>query len=48
MNRNDSPRLTIKLYEILREILLNRSLLSNYSNEFLDGLMIDEENFVKV
>lgn len=47
MNRNDSPRLTIKLYEIFREILQNKSLLSNFSIEFLDGLVIDDENFVQ-
>lgn len=46
MNRNDSPRLTIKLYEIFREILQNKSLLSNFSIEFLDGLVIEDENFV--
>ncbi len=46
MNRNDSPRLTVKLYEILREILQNKSLLSNFSTEFLDGLVIEDENFV--
>ncbi len=43
MNRNDSSNLTCKLYDILREIVSNRSVLDNFSSDFLDFLNSDGE-----
>ena len=46
MNRNDSPRLTNKLYDICREIICNKSSFDNFPNEFLESLTNDEEPYV--
>ena len=47
MNRNDSPRLTNKLYELLKDIVNNKGVLEKYTPEFLENLQIDEESYVK-
>lgn len=46
MNRNDSPRLSNKLYEIIKDITLNGNGLDKYSSEFLESLQNDEESYV--
>jgi hypothetical protein len=48
MNRNDSSNIPNRLYEILREIVSNRSALDNFSNEFLDYLNCDQEPAVNI
>ncbi len=46
MNRNDSPRISNKLYEILKDILNNKNILDNFSNDFIENIMTDEEFYV--
>ena len=46
MNRNDSPRLTNKLYEIIKDIVTNKDSLDNFSSDFIESLENDEEIFV--
>ncbi len=46
MNRNDSPRLSNKLYEILKDIFNNKSLLDNFTADFCDSLKCEDEMFV--
>ena len=46
MNRNDSPRLTNRLYDIVKDILTNKNTLDNYSLDFIEGILIEDENFV--
>jgi hypothetical protein len=46
MNRNDSPRLSNKLYEILRDIMSNKNALDKFTPEFLESFLSDEESFV--
>ncbi len=46
MNRNDSPRLTDKLYEIIKDVVSNKNSLDNFSSEFLDSLQSEEDTYV--
>ena len=46
MNRNDSPRLKNKLYEVLKEIFTSKNLLEKFSFEFKESLIGDDDNFV--
>jgi len=46
MNRNDSPR-SYKLFEIIKEIFFNKNILDNFSNEFKESLITEEEIYVK-
>lgn len=43
MNKNDSPRIGSKLYEIMKDIINNKNILDNFSADFLDSLSSDEE-----
>ncbi len=45
MNRNESPRVSNKLYEILRELLNNKCLLDNFSQEFCGSIKCEEETY---
>ena len=45
MLKIDSPRISNKLYEIMKEVLLSNTLV-NYSKEFIESLISDEENYV--
>jgi hypothetical protein len=44
MLKIDSPRISNKLYDIMREVLLSKTL-DKFSKEFLDSLNVDEENY---
>lgn len=46
MNRNESPRVSNKLYEILKDIITIKDLVDNFSSEFCDKLKSDDEMFV--
>lgn len=46
MNRNDSPRLINKLYEILKEIFSTKNLLEKFISEFKESLVSDDEHYV--
>jgi hypothetical protein len=46
MNRNDSPRVSNKLYEIVKDIINNKNVLDNFSSDFLDSIQSEEELFV--
>ena len=46
MNRNDSPRVSIRLYEILKEIFNNNGILDNFTIEFCEKMRGDDEMFV--
>jgi hypothetical protein len=46
MNRNESPRVSIKLYEMTKDILITKSLVENYSTDFVDSLTGDDEILV--
>lgn len=46
MNKNDSPRLSNKLYEILRDILTSKTLFDKFSREFVENLNLEEEAYV--
>jgi len=45
MNRNESPRVSNKLYEILRELLNNKCLLENFSQEFCERIKSEDEGY---
>ena len=46
MLRNDSPRISNKMFEILKEIITNKVSLNKFSNEFLEMLNAQEESHV--
>jgi len=46
MLRNDSPRISHKMFEILKEIITNKVSLNKFSNEFLEMLNAQEESHV--
>jgi hypothetical protein len=45
MLKIDSPRISNKLYEIMKDVLLSNSLVK-FCKEFVDNLFADDENFV--
>lgn len=44
MNRNDSPRLSNKIYEIVKDIFSKNSL-DKFSSEFIESMISEKENF---
>jgi len=46
MNRNDSPRLINKLYELIKEVFSGKNLLEKYTQEFKESLISDDEYYV--
>jgi hypothetical protein len=46
MNRNESPRLSNKLYEILLDIITIKGLINNFSSEFCEKLKNDDDMYV--
>lgn len=44
-NQNHSPRLFRKLYEMTKEILFNKELLTKYNSEFIESINISEDSF---
>jgi len=46
MLRNDSPRISNKMYEIIKEIITNKISLNKFSKEFLEMLYTSEESHV--
>lgn len=47
MNRNDSPRLKNKLYEIIKEIFSSKNSLEKFTSEFKESLLSDDDHFVQ-
>lgn len=45
MLKIDSPRISNKLYEIMKEVLISNSLVK-FSKEFVENLLSEEENYV--
>ncbi len=46
MNRNDSPRVSIKLYEITKDIFHHKSILDAFSKDFVKSLISDDDSYV--
>ncbi len=46
MNRNDSPRLINKLYELIKDIFSKKNLLEKYPQEFKESLISYDEHCV--
>jgi hypothetical protein len=46
MNRNESPRVSNKLYEILKEIIIVKGLIDNFSLDFCEKLKCEDEMFI--
>lgn len=46
MNRNESPRLINKLYEIIKEIFSTKNLLDKFTIEFKQSLVCDDDHYV--
>jgi len=47
-NDSNSPRIKNKLYEILKEIFTGRNILDKFSSEFIESIISEEENYVKI
>ncbi len=46
MNRNDSPRSINKLYDLVKDIFTSKLSLDKYSQEFIESLVNEDDNFV--
>jgi len=46
MNRNDSPRLLNKLYEIIKDIFTTKNILEKFTAEFKESIVSDDDHYV--
>jgi hypothetical protein len=46
MNRNDSPRSSNKVFDIIKDLFNNKIQLDKFSTDFIDSLNYEAENYV--